>query len=671
MDLLTSVILLLVCLLISNIASHYIPSIPTALIQIAFGAGIALAWKDFSFAIHSEWFLLLFVAPLLYNDGRNFPREELWKMGGPIFGNAIILVLLTTVGGGWFIHWLIPSIPLAAAFALSAILSPTDPVAVNGIAKRIKIPEKVLHLVRGESLINDASGLVAFNYAIAAVVTGYFSLRSAAVNFIYMFLAGAVLGFILGLLITGIRFVLRKQGINDVTFHSVLQVVTPFMIYIITEHMFHASGVIAVVVAGIVHALVKERTEILLAEEQVLTENIWSVVSFILNGVVFLLLGLNIPSSMSETVADPSMGNTLVIGYAIAIGAVIIGIRYVWSYLFAYYEYRFKEAGAGSKPSLKHTMVVSLTGVRGAVTMAGVLSIPAFVSDGSLFPERSLLLFLAAAVILFTLLAAALLLPIFSRTAVEEGEPGELEGVDEARRKLLLSAIKKLRLEMNEENEAAVYELIDEYKGMFQKISPAQSNPYQERVNEIRLVALRAERRYIYGEMKKGAMEQGMFESFERILDNREEALSNNISSGFVFLFGKLVRGWRRFRLNGSKSREARAAKLQAGLDIQQKALQAAVHSLEHYAEEADDTELVQAVMLDYNRIINRLKRPAAPFRERKEEQKEELRLKVMDIERSEIRAMFEAGEITRDQAKQLRKYINSMESITLFEHAE
>ena len=161
MDLLITVILLLICLVVSNIISHYIPMIPTALTQIALGILIALAYNEFSLELETEWFLLLFVAPLLYNDGA-------------ILGNAIILVVLTTLGGGYLIHAVIPDIPLAAAFALAAILSPTDPVAVNGIAKRIHIPEKVLNLVRGESLINDASGLVAFNYAVAAVVTGYF-----------------------------------------------------------------------------------------------------------------------------------------------------------------------------------------------------------------------------------------------------------------------------------------------------------------------------------------------------------------------------------------------------------------------------------------------------------------------------------------------------------------
>ncbi|GJM73971.1 hypothetical protein HMSSN036_61870 [Paenibacillus macerans] len=206
MDLLITVILLLICLVVSNIISHYIPFIPTALTQIVFGIAIALAFNGIHLEIETEWFLLLFVAPLLYNDGRHFPREELWKLRGPILGNAIVLVLLTTIGGGYFIHAIIPEIPLVAAFALAAILSPTDPVAVNGIAKRIHIPDKVLNLVRGESLINDASGLVAFNYAVAAVVTGYFSLREAVYDFTYMFILGAVLGLVLSLVMTWLRF---------------------------------------------------------------------------------------------------------------------------------------------------------------------------------------------------------------------------------------------------------------------------------------------------------------------------------------------------------------------------------------------------------------------------------------------------------------------------------
>lgn len=678
MDILMTVIVLLVCLLISNIISHYIPSIPTALIQIAFGILIALVFKDLSFEMETEWFLLLFVAPLLYNDGRHFPREELWKMKSSIFGNAIILVLLTTIVGGYFIHWMIPIIPLAAAFALAAILSPTDPVAVNGIAKRIHIPEKVLTLVRGESLINDASGLVAFNYAVAAVVTGYFSVGEATLDFTYKFLAGAILGLVLGLIVIWIRFILRKQGINDVTFHSLLQILTPFVIFIISEELLHASGVIAVVVAGIIHSIISEKTETMIAQEQVLTENIWSIVLFVLNGIVFLLLGLNIPSSMIETVENPNIGNWLAVWFVIAIGVVILGIRFIWTYFFSYYEHRLEKKRVVNKPTIKMTLLTSLTGVRGAVTMVGVLSIPYFVMDGGLFPGRSFILFLAAGVILFTLIVATVFLPVLSKEERVEGETVDFIDMKEARRRLLLGAIKKIRMEMNEENESVAYELIDEYKMMFNRIESEQATKgkdtlqYQQKIRGIRLLALKEERRFIQQAMDNDDMDEGVFEVFEKSLDHREEILSNNVGSGIKYILGRLFRGWfRHFRGPLQKDNETRLSKLRVGKEIQLKTLKVALEFLKDYKEEFDRPEIVQAVILDYKRMIGRLKRPTARFNEKSAEQKEELRIKVMDIERSEIHRMYEVGDISREQARELRRFVNYIESITLYEHVE
>lgn len=677
MNLLMTVLLLLVGLLISNIISHYIPFIPTALTQIAFGIIIALVSSNFTLEIEAEWFLLLFVAPILYNDGRHFPREDLWKMKGPILGNALVLVLLTAIGGGYFIHWMIKDIPLAAAFALAAILSPTDPVAVNGIAKRIHIPEKVLNLVRGESLINDASGLVAFNYAVAAVVTGYFSLHKAVIDFTYMFFAGAFLGLILGLLVTLIRFSLRKKGINDVVFHSLFQVLTPFVIFIITEDLLHASGVIAVVVAGIVHSLVREHTETLVAEEQLHTESIWSVVLFTLNGLVFLLLGLNIPSSMAETVANPKIGNWLAIGYVAVIGIAILGIRFIWSFCFSYYRYYIKKIKGEEKPDLKNTLLISLTGVRGAVTMAGVLSIPFFISGGKPFPERSLILFLAAGVILFTLLLATALLPLLSRRESEEAElPGHMS-LNEAKSRLLLAAIRKIKLEINEENEAAAYELIDEYKKKFQKIQWEQnpdrlnSNSHQQKIREIRLLALNAERKCIQDIRKENAVDNAVLEPFEKSLDYREEALSRNMRSGTLYLIKKAIRDWKRLNSHSHHHTDACPAQSDLKRATQVKVLQSAVGHLEEYWEDHDKSDIVYAVILDYRRMINRLKHLSPWNDQQNEEFKDELRIKLMDIERSEIQEMFESGEISSEQAKELRRYINYIESVLLYKNAE
>lgn len=675
MDLLMTILILLFSLLFSNIVSHYIPSIPTALIQIAGGILLALVFGGNPFEFETEWFLLLFVAPLLYNDGRHFPREELWKLRMPILSNAIILVILTTITGGYFVQWMIPDIPLTAAFALAAILSPTDPVAVNGIAKRIRIPESVLSLVRGESLINDASGLVAFNYAVAAVITGYFSLYEAIFDFSYTFLAGAISGFINGFLVTWIRFTLRKQGINDVTFHSLLQILTPFIIYIVTEEFLHASGIIAVVVAGIVHSLVRERTETLIAEEQVLTEHIWSIVLFILNGVVFLLLGLNIPSSMTEAVVDPNINNWVLIGYASAVGLMILAIRLGWSCFF-FYHYHFGKSKNRVNSDFKTYLLISVTGVRGAVTMAGALSIPHFLANGSAFPQRSLILFLAAGVILFTLVAATVFLPVLSEREPAEEEAVNKTDISTAKRRIVLKAIKKIRAEMNDENKFAAYELIDEYKTMIKRVhheaDSRDTDNDQQEIKEIRLMALKKEREYIQAAMERHEMSEAVFDRAEKVLDHREEALATSARSGLVYLIGKIIRNWSRYKgYAGKEDEKSKAAQLRLSKNINVEALQAAYHFLEEYAKENERGHLAYTVIMDYRRMIERLKTPVERHSGKTEEQKEEMHIKVMDMERSEIRRMFEAGEISREQVKELRRFVNNIETVTLYEYIE
>jgi Na+/H+ antiporter, bacterial form len=672
-----TILLLMGCLLISNIISHYVPSIPTALTQIVLGVIIAFAFKHTSFELEEEWFFLLFVAPILYNDGKYFPREELWKMRRSIFGNSLILVLLTTIGGGYFIHWMIPEIPLAAAFALAAILSPTDPVAVNGIAKRIHIPEKVLNLVKGESLINDASGIVAFNYAIAAVITGYFSLKDAILNFSYLFLAGAVLGVIFALILTLIRFNLRKEGINDVVFHSLLQILAPFVIFIITEEFLHASGVIAVVVAGIVHSLISRRFETSIAEEQVLTENIWSIILFVLNGIVFLLLGLNIPLSMSETIADPNIGNLKAIGYVIAIGFVILAIRFIWSYISAFYEYRLSKSKNIEVPNVKIALLTSLTGVRGTVTMAGVLSMPFFLDNGDTFPERSLILFLTAGVILFTLICATIFLPFLCKGELEEDKQIGDKNLIEAKNKLLLAGIKAVESEINDENESVAYELIHEYKRISQNLrfeqtsSAVEKNFNHQEMVEIQLIALKAERKYINDLMGKSEIDEQVFKALDKSLDYREEVFLRNPSQDTMFLVRKLTRATKIFYKKFKKRKEIKLNNLKLVKDIQLKSFQAAIEALEEYLRSHEGSNAAQDVILYYRTMINRFKGNVVKYNEESIKQKEELRIKAMDIERSAVRNMYESGEITREESNELRRYINYIESVILYKHAE
>lgn len=215
MHILEAVILLMALVIFSNVVDHFVPAVPVSLIQVLIGLAVAIFTK-ISIPLETDWFLLLFIAPLLFNDGRRFPKQELWKLRGPILANAIALVFLTTIVGGLLFHVLIPTMPLSVSFALAAILSPTDPVAVQSISKRAKLPEGILHIVSGESLINDASGLIAFKYAVAATVTGVFSLKAAAIDFVYISIMGFVSGIVIIAIILLIENWLYRQGINDV-----------------------------------------------------------------------------------------------------------------------------------------------------------------------------------------------------------------------------------------------------------------------------------------------------------------------------------------------------------------------------------------------------------------------------------------------------------------------
>ncbi|MDQ7094367.1 Na+/H+ antiporter [Desulfosporosinus sp. PR] len=675
MDLLTIVLLLLLGLLISNIVGHYIPFIPTALTQIVLGIIAALITGNYTFEIGAEWFLLLFVAPLLYNDGRHFSREELWGMRSQIFGNAFILVILTTVLCGYLINQLIPGIQIAGALALAAILSPTDPVAVNGIAKRIRVPEKVMVLVRGESLINDASGLVAFNYAIAAAVTGYFSLREAVLNFSYTFLIGAAAGVFLGLLIIFVRFRLRNNGISDPVFHSLLQILTPFGVYIVTEDILHASGVIAVVTAGIIHSVVREHTETYIAEEQLLTENTWSMVLFVLNGFVFLLLGMNIPSAMVDILSSPDMGNGLAFGYVTVIGLAILAIRFIWSLATKAYNYYFRKKSGAEKPEIKTALITTLAGVRGAVTMAGVLTVPYFLGNGETFPERPLLIFIAAGVILLLLILATLFLPLLCKKEAPAGETGERGDLTWAKNKLLLSAIKKIKAETNGENEFAAVQLINEYTASFQRNLSGQNSSeqhaahYNKKINEARLLALNLQRKYIGNRLAKDEIDITVFDTLTQFLDYREEALNSNLPFETKVFLKRTLRNFGRLSGKQHKNDSSGLDNLHFVRDIQIGSMRAAVAGLAEYAKTQEQPEYVYAVLLDYEKMLQRFKLTGDQYNDRFEVQKEELRFKVLDAERSEVRRMYEAGEISSEQEKELRRFTNYIESIILYEY--
>lgn len=691
LPILEATMLLLVLVLVSNVISHYLVSIPTALIQVGVGIIVALV-ADIQIELESSWFMLLFIAPLLFNDGKHYPNKELWKLRAPIFANAILLVFIITFLGGFMIHTIVPEIPLVVSFALAAILAPTDTVAVHGIAERVKLPPGILSLVTGESLINDASGLIAFKYAIAATVTGFFSFKNATLEFFYMAIVGGIIGFILMLLIHLMKIWLMKQGITDVILHTSIQIIAPFLIYFIAEDYFHASGVIAVVAAGLVASTKKNFAKDYLAEIHMLTERTWDIIIYLLNGIVFLILGIEFPVAMKETIQNPLIGNIRAIGYTILIWLMLLAIRIIWIYGYMLYAYSFGPQKGKVKPSFYIALLSGLTGVRGAITMAGILSIPHVIDSGAIFPERSLVLFIASGVILLSLLAATIALPLLTkqkkRIEMTGDEPGDAHSGSlndlmqngeisetKARMHLMKLAIQTLEKETSDENRLAAYDLIHEYNHLIRHLQIEQNSKedvafFIEKERSLRKMAFESEQ--VCLEKLKENQEASAFSLhfYEQALERKMKLSNMDFRSKFTWLSIYLQRKFRRvmqlvFKKFAQKKSHAQIVEI---LAVEKECAKAAIRDLSFYLKvnkkdiSRPKKSAIYHLIVEYRNKIERIKQYGHLDRRAYEEDVHDLRLKVLASERANIQKMYENGDISRELAARLRQFVNYSE---------
>ncbi len=392
--------------------------LPAPYVQIALGA--ALAWPTVAglhVALDPALFLLLFVPPLLFLDGINAPKREFRELWLPIAALAFGLVFFTIAIVGPLLHWLIPGLPLPVAYALAAVLSPTDAVAVSSLIDRSRMPPRLIHLLEGESLLNDASGLVVFRFAIAASLSGHFSLGHTLGPFVLVVIGGAIAGVVTLVAIAQAQRLTSKLGDIPSEAQVLVLLLLPFGAYLLAEH-FHASGILAAVTAGLLFRWSgMYRHTGLFATIQ--SSILWSTVSFTFNGMIFLLLGLQLPDIIRKVPAELSSRHPVFEPVAIIVLLTLglIALRVV----FSMFNARIRQVishwrGTGYKaPGVISSLALAFAGVRGAITLAGVMSIPLALSNGMPFPGRDLAIFLAAGVIICSLLAASFALPLIVR----------------------------------------------------------------------------------------------------------------------------------------------------------------------------------------------------------------------------------------------------------------
>ncbi|MDO3411170.1 Na+/H+ antiporter [Saccharibacillus sp. CPCC 101409] len=671
MELFISILVMLGIIGASNVVNRFLPFIPVPLIQIGLGVLAELLPPHIHMPLEPELFLVMFIAPLLFNDGRMIPRGELWNLRAPILLLALGLVFVTVVVFGYLIHWVIPSIPLAAAFALAAILSPTDAVAVSSLAGRINLPKDILRLLEGEALMNDASGLVAFKFAVAAAVTGVFSIYQASWSFLLIAVGGLVVGALLSFVVIRIRVFLRRLGMEDETLHVLLQLVTPFVLFLAAEHI-GVSGILAVVSGGVVHAIERDRAESVRVKLQVVSNSTWSVFLYVLNGLVFVLLGLQLPEVLGNIFEDRTVSNWEVLWHVTWISAGLILLRFVWIHLYWTATSRSKEGARTGRPLFKASVQTSLSGVRGAVTLAGAFSIPLALQDGTPFPERDLILFLAAGVILFTLLAASILLPLLS---AKESAVTAPQSEQPLKRKILSAIAQRIgQDELAEGRSGIAASEIQDFSNYLKRMEEATTSyavdpDAPRREADLMYAGIRAQRRELNKMVQTGDLGQEeatpLFEHLTRIeesvpgrLEARVAAPAADIGRFAAAMFARSRRGEfpdkRAFcSLQTAKTRMA----------------QAAIEAVRQRTNAANRLE-AERLITGYQQLVDRLNQTGLGFlaeenpeeRAEREDRMQE-RLAAIQEQRDHVQRLFEKGEISRELAGRLRQFIRYLET--------
>lgn len=448
MALVETVLFLLLAVVVSGALAR-VTRIALPLVQIGLGALIVLV-TGHTVDLEPDIFFLLFLPPLLFLDGWRIPKEDLFRDRAVILELALGLVLFTVLGLGLLIWWMIPEMPLAVAFALAAILSPTDPIAVQAIAARAPIPKRLMHILEGESLLNDATGLTCMRIAVIAATTGAFSIGSAIGTFVWLALAGVAVGVAVTLAINLAKGWISRRWGEDVGAQILISLLTPFAAYLLAEEL-HASGILAAVAAGITMSFSEQgalRSQSL-ATTRIRRAVVWDAVQFTANGVIFVILGEQMPSILSraaEVVAGTSRPEVWWLAvYVAAIVGALAALRFIWVWTSLKLTlYRRRHRGPPPKVGLKLTMVMSLAGVRGAITLAGILTLPFALADGSPMPSRNLAIFLAASVIIVSLVVATLALPRLLKNVELPPEPTHEREEEEARAAAATAALRAI-----------------------------------------------------------------------------------------------------------------------------------------------------------------------------------------------------------------------------------
>ena len=524
MELLIYLILFLFVLIISTTTNKLLPFLPLPLVQILLGIGIGLFIPNTDFHLNTELFLALVIGPLLFRESEEADITAILKHWRIIVYLIFPVIFISTLSLGALAHFLWLSLPLAACLAVGAALGPTDLVAFASLSERFSFPKRVSNILKGEGLLNDASGLVAFQVALATWTTGAFSLSQAGTSLALSIIGGFAVGFVTAMINRFLHTFLLSVRATDIASELLLELSLPLMTFFIAEKI-HVSGIIAVVVAGILKASRFKKITLLEAQVDTVTDTVWHTVTFMLNGSVFVILGMELEMIAEPILTNPLYNPLLLLVSVVLLTLLLFAIRFVM--IYGFYIWRTRRLKKSLRKYIKDMLLLTFSGVKGTVSIATILLIPS-----NLEQEYPLLLFLVAGVTLLSFLTGLIVLPNLS------------EEQEETKDYLMYIAIlNEVTAELEKEleghkNKLPLYAAIDNYHGRIENLILSQENKSaQEDWEALKLLILSIESDGLEQAYEEGKIDERGYQVYQRYLKNMEQSINRKVASRLTYYF--------------------------------------------------------------------------------------------------------------------------------------
>lgn len=674
MEIFETLLIFIGVVIISSFVHTFMPKVPLAFIQIALGMLLFITPIPVEFNFDSELFMVALIAPLLFVEGVNVSRVHLRKYIKPVMMMALGLVITTVIGVGFFIHWIWPELPTGAAFAIAAILCPTDAVAVQAITNGKVLPKGAMTILEGESLLNDAAGIISFKIAVGALVTGTFSIMESVEQFLVASLGGAIVGLLIGMALVRFRLTLMRRGIENINMFTFIQLLTPFVTYLVAE-LFHASGIIAAVVAGLVHGFERDRIAQTRTRLQMSYNHTWNILGYVLNGFVFSILGFLVPEVVINIIKTEPHNLLFLVVITVLVALAVYLFRFLWVYVLYPYFYLavspfqkiISQDDDGNNTTEKppkrslYALIMTLCGVHGTISLAIALTLPYYLADHHAFDYRNDLLFIASGMVIISLVAAQLLLPFVTANAPEV-KVGSMN-FKEARIYILEHVIDYLNQKSTFETSYRYGNVIKEYHDKLTFLKTVEKDDENSKeLERLQKIAFNVETKTLEQLVDDGSITNSILENYMRYAERTQVYKQASLIRRLIVLFrGALLKRRVKTTINSASS-----------LSVTDNLLELVkINKIVHYnvvrrlgQEANNDNKLEVGMICDgYLMRIDNLT-PNNFFNSPSEDTLTRIKLNALREQRRILRELIEDEEITEGTALKLRESINYDEMV-------